>query len=169
MRRLRLHAIAILSICCVILLLFKVAGPKPPEQVDPDSLSPKKIIITSAHWGWNCKADVDKAVANREKMVTKRDKKGNVIEEKLIQPVARDNIKKKLESMCNGKRECEFQATSETFELEPLEACYKKFEATYRCFDFDKLRIVNLDQGEKVTLTCKDEQKAPDAAQKPAP
>ena len=71
-----------------------------------------------------------------------------------LEPVTPSNVLLKVSTLCNGKVSCEFKATSAVLESEPLAACLKNLDVGYRCFSYDRLWTVTVQQGQTVKIDC---------------
>ena len=152
----KFHAIAISSLCVIITLLYMVMAPTPqqtPEQHRANA-SGRAIAIYSATWGLNCNDSIQMYQNAANLAPRTKDENGMDIPPATIQRIAQNNVLSTLSTLCDGKEVCEFRTDAQTFGIDPMSGCAKRFSLNYRCYSYDALHIVNKEQGEAVRLDC---------------
>ena len=153
MKNAKFHGIAIAVIFAATLVLYNVMKPPPPTE---DASVPKDhfIQIYNATWGIACNDNIKRAIAERTSKPLPKDEAGVVIPQTPLVSVSFNNVLSQVSDQCNGKVTCIVTADSATLGVEPLESCFKTLELGYRCYNEDRLRVLNLDQGKTETLDC---------------
>lgn len=146
----KLHIIAISAIVVVMTLLYAIIGPKKAPVDDGMAKGDRYIQIYQATWGMNCNPSI--TVAKQQQQSTALDPKAPRLE--LVQP---NNVLPALSARCDGRLQCSVPVTSDAFGVDPMNACYKKFTGTYRCFELDRLWNMDGDQGTMLTIDCSPE------------
>lgn len=151
-KRLRTHLYAIGAICFVITILYLLAGPKAPTPEEQAAKSPYKISIVSASWGLNCNSAIREAIELHKSVNAPVLTEGET--PPVLKPVERDNALEGVRARCENNPRCEILATSEVMGSDPYAGCFKKLDITYRCYDIDRLRTLQGDQGDILRLDC---------------
>lgn len=155
----KFHAIAIAAIFLVVIVIYMLMPqPSAPVAADPALMGERYIAIYSATWGQACNPQIEQAIAERANVPVKAEKPDSDAP-LALQPVSANNVLQAVSDLCNGKLTCEFTASSQTFGVEPLHACPKNLEVSYRCFAYDRLWTVTAQQGQTVTLDCNEKDK----------
>lgn len=174
MQKLRLHIIAILTITIVITMLYRMLiqpAPPPPGSIKVDTIS-----VVSATYGENCNNMIRRAIQRGVKPEVQLDRYRNELPLKPYEIVKRNNVIDIVKQRCNGQAYCEFRVDKGIFLYSPIMGCFSDFDLSYRCYDLDRLRIINIREGQIAKLDCrpKDQQPAepapaPEAAPAPQP
>ena len=165
LKSLKFHIIAISIICVLVVGLSQMMGsshsatPQGPERGD------RYVRVVSATWGLNCNPFIKEAKRARETSALPKDDKGNVIPQEPLKEMALDNILNSAKTLCDGKIACEVMATSDALGLDPMASCFKKLNLNYRCFELDRLRTTETNQGDMLKIDCA----PPAATDAPAP
>ena len=154
----KFHAIALLIICGVITGMYFALAPKPPAPVDTSVHGDRYIEIYSATWGRDCNNMIQQEINNPTP--TPPPFEGE--EQPPEQPVKREplklvvtnNVLTAVGEKCNGNLTCTVLADSNWLGSEPLAACFKKLEVSYRCYQYDRLWSMKLEQGKDGTIDC---------------
>lgn len=147
---LKFHAIAIGSICLIVIVLFFIMQPetRAPVETSPYATGDRYVRIDSASWGMNCNQEISR------RMRQPRDAEAT---DKPLQLVSTNNVLLQMGELCNGRMVCQLSANSDILQEEPLSSCFKQLEVTYRCFSIDKLWRVQANQGDELIIDCKPE------------
>jgi hypothetical protein len=165
-KKIRFHIIAVASICVLVTVLYQFFGPKPPAAQPQAPTTSNAIAIYSATWGKNCNDAIP--LANKQAQLSPaRDAQGNAVPHTPLPLVSDNNVLMTIGNLCNAKVACSFAANLETMAADPLVSCFKRLVLTYRCFETDRLRRIEVGQGEDVNLDCNDEALRTDGAAKP--
>lgn len=165
LKNLKFHIIAISIICVLVVGLSQLMGsshsaaPQAPERGD------RYVRVVSATWGLNCNPFIEEAKRARATSALPTDDKGNVIPQEPIKEMALDNILSTAKTMCDGKISCQIMATSDVLGLDPMDSCFKKLNLNFRCFEMDRLKTTETNQGEMLKIDCS----TPAATNAPAP
>ena len=161
----KFHIVAISCICIVITAIYALTEqPKPVAPLDTSLKSGRSVEIYSATWGDNCNRDIEQALADRRTIPPAKDEKGQLIELPKLSPIVANNVLSSVSTACNGKPACELPATSEALGVEPIIGCSKKLTVSYRCFSFDRLWTVTVEQSKPLKIDCNDEKSATPAS-----
>ena len=150
----KFHGIAIACICAVVTLIYFLTAPKTVVPVSPELQGDRYIQIYSATWGADCNSSIEQANAQLQTAPPEKDKNGNGIVKKPVELVKPDNALAAVSKLCNGRLTCELKPDSDLLGIEPLASCYKKLELRYRCFAYDRLWSMSVDQGKPVKIDC---------------
>jgi hypothetical protein len=154
----KFHAIAIGSICLIITVLFFLIGPgaKPATPDVAQAGQGYTIEIYSATWGANCNTAIASDLRERGGRPLITDEQGKIIEGAAPKMVETNNLLVPLGRRCNGKPFCDVLAASDILGIEPMETCYKRLAVSYRCFSYDRLRVIEVGQGETLRINCRE-------------
>lgn len=152
--KLKIHATAISIICVVIVVMYLIVGPKAPPPADPNPQGDRAIEIYSATWGETCNQFIDNPRRARDNQPPQKDAKGNIIPQPKLERVLPNNVLTAVSQHCNGKLTCSVTATSDELGVEPLANCFKRLKLSYRCFNYDRLWPIELNQGDSKTIDC---------------
>lgn len=166
LRRLRFHIIAILSICIVIMVLYGMLFQLKPANPEAPQLR-YKVFVIGATWGENCNDYISKMIEGGIKREPEVDENGNQRPPKPYELVKRDNILDEISRRCNGQVLCQFPATQKYIVNNPHPNCNKKLDLTYRCYDLDRIRVINTNEGREVKLDCSTKDDKPPPAPPP--
>lgn len=158
-RNVKLHAVAIASICAIITLLYVIIDPQPKTDQAPLARGDRYIQIYSASWGLNCNSAIQEAIKNR----SARPITPNAPQPAALALVTANNALPALTSTCDGRLTCELPVNTETMGGDPLPSCFKRLTLSYRCFSYDRLWNLDLPQGSKLAIDCN---KSADATRK---
>ena len=153
-RNYKFHVIALSAICGLIIVVYITMLPKATTQSAGDNANQRMIQIESATWGDNCNSVIQKELQDRQFKPAPRDAKGNLIEQKPLALVERNNVLTFISNACNGKLQCEVPTTSATLGVEPLASCSKHLKVGYRCFTYDMLQISDVGQSDVLKINC---------------
>lgn len=160
-RNWRFHALAILVICIIITVLYATIGPKKiVPQGEAQLVGDRYIQIYSATWGLNCNDYIDQLNEQRRQLQLHPQASSEDVDKNSTKQLARvttDNALVPIGTICNGKLECSFDATSEVLGGDPLGSCFKRLLIGFRCFTYDRLRQMDIGQGENVVIDCRDQ------------
>lgn len=154
---LRFHAIAVAAISTVIIAVFYLTQPSSAEKktIDPDQFSERAVEIYSATWGMNCNPYIEEAIRRQAATPAPADASGSSKPAKPLQDVTTNNVLDVVSGLCNGRVRCDLTATAEAMGgLDPLGSCYKQLDVSYRCFTYDQLWNVTVEQGKTLRLDC---------------
>lgn len=152
----KFHAIAIAVISVVIVVIFLFFGPKDPSDSPPVALTSANNYtrIVSATWGLNCNVFIESAILAQAQKGLAKDENGNVIATEILKKVTPNNVLENVITLCEGKPICNSYIDSTTLANEPSADCFKRLEIAYRCFEIDRLRTINVGQGENLNIDC---------------
>lgn len=163
----KFHAIAIGGICAAITVLYIFIGPKAPVPMPEGPQGDRYIQIDSATWGEECNTYIQEALNHPP--VPEKDADGKTVvlpTPILVQP---NNVLPLVSNLCNGKLACEITPTSKTLALEPLATCYKKLVIRYRCYAYDRLWDLTIEQGKPAKIDCEKNAESPPTGQAGSP
>ncbi|MEZ5691484.1 MAG: hypothetical protein R3D71_07460 [Rickettsiales bacterium] len=150
----KIHLIVVVIISLVLLLAAKMIVPAPEQNTptpvnNPTSLSPYKIVIERASWGLNClKSKLYQKQNNTENSYNYYDDsndKGNRKE---------NNVLYRVSQLCNGKSKCDFPINTYNLGEDPFPTCgYKILHVEYRCFEIDRLRVLET-KNNQLNIDC---------------
>lgn len=163
-RNWKFHAVAVSVLCAVVTVIYVLFAPAPPAPpVDTNLLGDRAVEIYSATWGMECNAYI-KDILERPKKLTsiaQTSAEGNAAQPVPAQPDApkleyatKDNALIKVSELCNGKNTCELTPTNETLGLNILDTCGKKLDVSYRCYSYDRLWNLTIQQGDTKKIDC---------------
>ena len=143
----KFHALALSIICALIVVLYAFFAPEPPAPVqDPNMLGDRAIEIYSASWGMECNSYIKDLMAAPRKDIKDEPLK--------LEYAVKDNALMKVGEVCNGKNSCDVMATNELLELKILDTCSKKLDIAYRCYSYDRLWNLTINQGATKKIDC---------------
>lgn len=150
-RSLKFHAIAVGSICAVVVVLYWLIGPS--EQVvnpgDPNQAQGDRYVhIVDATWGQNCNTEINRLRGLGQNTI------GEGTTARELKPVQFNNAIYAVTKICDNRIKCDILAANETLENDPLPACYKELVVGYRCFSVDRKWTRKVEQGAILTLDC---------------
>ncbi len=152
-KNLKIHAIAITSICVLVTIIYTLVTPTPTASTQPQG--DRAIAIYSATWGSNCNTYIAKYNADRQNFKSTAAKgEQPIAPPPALKPVQTDNVLTAVSNTCNDKLTCTINADSETLGTEPVEGCFKHLTVRYRCFEYDRAWEVNTDQGKPLDIDC---------------
>jgi hypothetical protein len=149
----KLHAFAIAALVLCISAVFLLAGPKPAPTPVAGATAARSIQVVTATWGANCNADIA-----RLRQTGTGDPNIPPPE-----PFGHNNALSALQAQCEGKPTCRVAVNNTLLGEDPFPACYKRLQLAYRCFQLDRLSMVEIDQGDLLMLDCQTPREAPDA------
>jgi hypothetical protein len=149
-KNIKLHTIAIASICAVITLVYLLFTPT--KTADAPVEDGRAINIYSATWGDNCNGEI--ADANSKRQAAPLTKSDIAAESKMLTPVQPNNVLVPVSTACNSLSSCTIAVNSAVLGVEPFEKCYKQLTVTYRCFSYDRLATAQANQGKLLTIDC---------------
>ena len=137
----------LLVICLIIIGVYFAWGsmnvPKAPEKVVVID-APNTITLTHATWGLNCHK-VLSTIAKPSDPYADSDKNNKS---------GPDNILKQVATLCDGKQACDIIADVNTLGPDPFPECTpKSLDIEYRCFSYDRPRIISTTAG-NASLRC---------------
>ncbi len=144
------------------MLLYVVIGPGGTKNITVQQTTDRYIQIYSASWGLNCANYIAQENQRLQQLRLRPADLEKLAPEERPQsldplpPVTRDNVLKIVGEKCNNSIACSFDASSDNLKLEPLASCYKHLEVEFRCFAFDRLRHLKVNQSETLTIDCKE-------------
>ncbi len=149
-KSLKFHALALGSICAVIIVLFLLIGPKELDApIDPNRPTDDRYVrITDATWGLNCNAEITRLRGLGHTTTGEGDNERPLT---LVQP---NNAIYAVTALCEDKLSCDILAINETMDIDPLAACYKELIVGYRCFSVDRKWTKKTEQGSTLTIDC---------------
>jgi hypothetical protein len=150
-RNQKIHAIAIVSICVLITVIYTVLTPTPPTAASAAN-SDRAIEIFDATWGKECNPAITAAMHNPPALTHAAD--NNAAPPPKLALVQDNNVLTQLSNMCNGQLTCQVKANSETLGVEPIQTCFKHLVVRYRCFSYDRAWDVTTNQGDTLTIDC---------------
>lgn len=153
-KNIKFHAIAITLICVVITILYVLIGPKPVQQDPVKAANGHLVQIAGATWGENCNTYIEQAMEAQTSEPMTHDEKGDAAAKAVLKPVTSNNVQQKVAEACNGKPVCELYVDASTLGVDPLPTCYKQLVTTYRCFSFDRLNSITVNQGDTLKIDC---------------
>ncbi|MEJ0009862.1 MAG: hypothetical protein WDN72_04635 [Alphaproteobacteria bacterium] len=164
-RNWRTHAIAIGSICVLVLALYFVFGPKKQAAVIVQTIGDRYIQIYTATWGRNCNDSIDQY--NQELAqhgfhpATNTTGNTAAAPVKPLAHVAADNVLGAVGTACDHQLTCKLTADSKTLGVEPIVSCFKHLAVGYRCYTYDKLSKLEVSQGDTLSIDCSGDAPAP--------
>jgi hypothetical protein len=154
-RNYKFHAIALSTICALIIGLYvAMMPPAPPPTADNGGANDRFIQIDSATWGIGCNPYIAKELQDRQFKPVQRDQKGDIVAQKPIALVEANNVLPIISAACDGKPKCEILATSSSLGVEPMASCSKQLKVGYRCFSYDRLHLVDISQSNTLKIDC---------------
>lgn len=160
----KFHAIALTGICAAITAVYFLLAPKTPQpSVDGSQKSELLIEVYSATWGLEC----NDYIREQSAAPLQRNEKGEIVPHVPVALVTENNVLPIVSEWCNGKLSCDVSANSKSLESEPIAACLKKLNIKYRCFSFDSLRSLVLEENQTGKIDCEKDISAPAAANAP--
>lgn len=158
----KFHAMALTVICAIITVLFFLFGPKEPAPVvDPTMQGNRFVEIYSATWGRACNDFIRQEIAQRRLTPPEKDEDGKLIPQPKLELVTTNNVLPAVSKRCDGKLRCDISADSTSLEVEPQSSCMKKLEVSYRCFAYDRLWNLTIEQNETKTIDCDGDDSTP--------
>ena len=160
-RHIRFHATAIAIITGIVLVLYAFIGPGGTKKITIEQKTDRYIHIYSASWGLNCAPFIEQENARlqelrlRPQLLQTLPQDAQPASLEPIPAVTRDNVLSIVGERCNNQISCSFDASSALLKSEPLASCYKHLEVSYRCFEFDRLNTVKVNQSDTLTIDCK--------------
>lgn len=152
----KFHAIAITLITLIVVVLYVMIGPKQSQQ--PTETGPREgdrqVSIINATWGENCNPAIEEALRDQRNSPPVKDGHGKVLPYMPLKKVEPDNVLQKVSETCNHRFACQLRLDPETLGVDPLPGCYKQLVVAYRCFTFDRLNTLTLDQGDMLKIDC---------------
>lgn len=152
----KFHAVAISLITLIVVVLYIVIDPK-PQQAPVDNApreGDRQVSIINATWGENCNPAIEEALRDQRNSPPVKDGRGNVLPYMPLKKVEPDNVLQKVSETCNHRFACQLRLDPETLGVDPLPGCYKQLVVAYRCFTFDRLNTLTLDQGDMLKIDC---------------
>ena len=107
------------------------------------------LITVGATWGENCNEYIQNTNANPP-----RDEKNNIIGEALS-PVKRDNVLRRVASMCDTRAACAFPVKKDILGADPAPGCTKALVIDYRCGELGITQRITAYTGSQLSLDCK--------------
>lgn len=160
----KFHAIAIASISLIITVLYLIIDPKPATTGgDPEIHGDQAIEIYSATWGESCNSDIETAL-NDPVLLATINRAAAEAKRGPLKLVTRNNALATIGDLCNGKLACSFIPNTQLLG-DPYSNCFKTLDVSYRCFSYDRLWTLSLDQGKPVTIDCHEQKNPTPAAQ----
>ena len=157
---LKFHLTAIAAICFVIVLVYLAIGPKKlSHNAAPQALGDRHITIDSATWGRNCDPYISEAQQNWHLPAMGDKTPATPRPEK----AAMNNVLSIVSAACNNQLACHLKADVATLQVDPLPSCYKRLNVGYRCFSFDRLETLEVNQGADLVIDCHEQAAAPAA------
>lgn len=131
----KIHLIIVSCIIAVVLLAWETLPKKSNQQPATAGAQSRRIIVTHASWGLNCRGVVVSGKPQPDK-------------------IKEDNVFSSVSLACNGKTECELTSSDAQLGPDPMPECNNKtLEVEYRCFSYDRPWNVKT-QGGSVKLMC---------------
>lgn len=150
MSRIQFHILAISVIVLVVSSIYALGVGQEPLTADQLALAGGKIIaIESATWGQQCNPQITEAIKERASRPVS--KTGATEPLKLVE---QNNVLEAVGKACNGKVSCDLRASASELGFDPLGSCYKRLVVRYRCFQFDRLTTLDINQGERLSINC---------------
>jgi len=151
--RMRIHIMAVGTITAVVLVMYLIVGPKSAPEQKTEFTGTNYVQVNSATWGMNCNRHIE---YRRKEAEMKRAEVPYAEREKIEMPelVIRNNVLSQMSTLCNGKEVCAFRVESEVIGVDPVYACFKELEISYRCFEIDRLRQEKYRQGSTARIDC---------------
>ena len=157
-QNMKFHAIALTGICCAVTALYYVMGPQESQKVAPGTVTGDRYIqIDSATWGEACNPYIKDALAARANAPIAKDAKdaeGKPVKPPELNMATHDNVLPAVSNRCNGKLTCDVNPTSDWLGVEPMASCAKKLEVGYRCFAYDRLWKLTMEQRKTTKIDC---------------
>lgn len=146
----KFHAIAVGTICVVVVLLYWIIGPTDfIAPGDPDQgVGDHYVHIVDATWGLNCNTEINRLRALGQTSL------GEGASQRPLVPVNTNNAIFAVTELCNDKMKCNILAANDTLGIDPLSTCYKQLVVGYRCFSVDRKWTRKTDQGTIMTIDC---------------
>lgn len=144
---LKFHAIAIGSICLIVIVLFLIMRPNTdaPAEVSPYATGDRYVRVESATWGLNCNQEINRLRQSSQKTDA---------DDQPYHTATLNNVALQVGELCNGRLVCDFNADATTLQEDPLTSCYKQLEISYRCFSIDRLWRLTFNQGDNAHIDC---------------
>lgn len=165
----KFHAMAIGGICVAITILYLFIGPKAPPPVVEGPQGDRYIQIDYATWGEECNPYIQQTISAQAATPVTKDADGKIVQQEVPTLVQPNNVLGVVSSICNGKLTCQLNPTSKTLQLEPLASCYKKLQVRYRCFAYDRLWDLTIEQGKTAKIDCEKNAQSPAPGQTGSP
>lgn len=149
-KSLKFHAMALGSICVVVVVLYLLIGPTDTiAPGDPDQASGDRFVhIVDATWGQNCNTEINRLRGLGQATIGEGANKKTLT---LVQP---NNAIFAVTEMCDDKVKCNILAANDTLGIDPLSTCYKQLIVGYRCFSVDRKWTRKVEQGTLLTIDC---------------
>lgn len=146
----RMHLIAvgiILLVALLGLLASRTISFGTPDDVTDD---PQQFLITvSATWGDNCNDYIKNNNDN-----PRRDDKNNIISGQ-IPLVKKDNVLRRVATMCDTRAACAFPVNQDILGPDPAPGCTKALVIDYRCGELGITQRITAYSGNQLALDCK--------------
>ena len=154
-QNMKFHALALTALCGVVSVAYYFVGPQQQPQVAPGTVTGDRYIqIDSATWGEECNRYIKEAIDARNSAPIPKDSTGKPLPQPELNMVTHDNVLPAVSNLCNGKLTCDVSPSSDWLGIEPMASCFKKLAIGYRCFAYDRLSTVSIDQHKNNTIDC---------------
>jgi hypothetical protein len=153
-RRIKVHATAVISIIVIITLLYLLFGPRAQVEDTGMATGDRYIQFYSADWGLNCNKEI--VDAQRRNALTPP-----APGQQPLKPSLPNNALPAVSALCDGRLNCTFFATDANLVKINYDNCYKNFKASYRCFETDRLRKIESEQGASISVDCSSQADTP--------
>lgn len=164
MRNIKFHLMAVSVMIAIVVVVFIATGQLEPNAptTAPDAApvaAPQRngnLSIAEAHWGLNC---VDALKSHNQRLETRIEA---TTEPTLIEKLKNDrrplpernNALEKMNELCGGKVSCDFTTTHQVMGTAGFNGCSYELELVYRCFVFDRRRLLSARYRQDVSLSC---------------
>lgn len=150
-RSTKFHAIAVGSICAVVIVVFLLmGGPQQAATVaDPDiGQGDRYVHIVDATWGLNCNSEINRLRSMGQTSI------GEGTAQRPLTPVQQNNAVFSATRTCEDRIKCNIIASNDLVEIDPLPSCYKELIVGYRCFSVDRKWTRKVEQGTTLSIDC---------------
>ena len=106
------------------------------------------LITVSATWGDNCNDYIASMSGSASSEVYHRPA-GTLL------PVKRDNVLRRVSTICDAKRACAFPVTTEMLGADPAPGCTKALTVDYRCGEMGVTTRVTAYTGSEMNIDCR--------------
>ncbi|MFO1241974.1 MAG: hypothetical protein U1E36_02045 [Rickettsiales bacterium] len=148
----RMHLIAVGVILLIALIGLFASGMISfggADKADSNDSVDDVLITVGATWGENCNDYIESMNENPS-----RDEDGNILSEKMV-PVKKDNVLRRVASMCDTRAACAFPVGTEILGPDPAPGCTKALIIDYRCGEMGATQRITAYSGSGLEISCK--------------